>query len=202
MSSNPPSAPPRQIWSKTYDAGMSEADVRQRTADIYAAHVDPWHLAREQERFSQTNAVIERRFGRVVTMLEIGCGEGYQTVWLARLCDRIVGTDISEDALARARALVPAGTFTLSPLPELPLPAGLPALDLAVACEVLYFATDIGAAVTRMRALAPRGLVTGLERKWKRIGAAVNGLPGLAIERIVTAENTWLVATWDETSSA
>jgi hypothetical protein len=70
--------------------------------------------------------------------------------------------------------------------------------DLAVACEVLYFAPDMRIAIERMRALAPRGVVTGLERKWRRFGAAVGDLPGLAIDRIESPENVWLVATWAE----
>jgi SAM-dependent methyltransferase len=192
--------PARQIWRQTYDRGLSDADVTARTAAIYAASIDPWHLSREQSRFADTNGIIERRFGRIGAMLEIGCGEGYQSAWLARLCDHLTGLDISEDALARARALLPSGRFLLSGLPDIPLPASTPRFDLAVACEVLYFAPDMTAAIARMRDLAPRGLVTGLERKWRRFGAAVDGLPNLAIDRIADADNTWLVATWQEQS--
>lgn len=189
--------PARQIWTDSYARGLSDAEVTKRTADIYASSVDPWHLSTEQQRFAETNAAIARRFGRVGRMLEIGCGEGYQTRWLAQLCDHLTGTDISDAALDRARALVPDAAFVISAIPDLPLPAATARFDLAVACEVLYFAPDMRAAIDRMRQLAPRGLVTGLERKWKRFGQAVEGLPGLAIDRITSPGNVWLVATWD-----
>jgi len=198
MAQSPPPRPARQIWSESYAKGLSDDEVTQRTVDIYAGSVDPWHLSTEQHRFAETAGIIARRFGRVGRLLEIGCGEGYQSAWLARHCEHLTGTDISEEALERARKLVPEATFLISAVPSLPMPRDVARFDLAVACEVLYFAPDMRIAVERMRALAPRGLVTGLERKWKRFGTAVAGLPGLAIDRIESPENVWLVASWGE----
>jgi SAM-dependent methyltransferase len=198
---DPPKTPAaRRRWREDYAGAASSEDKAAQTAAVYAAHVDPWHLSREQARFAATNAIAEARFGKVESLLEIGCGEGYQTVWLARICERLVGADISADALGRARALVPSATFVLTGLPALRLPSPLAAFDLAVACEVLYYADDIGAAIRRMREIAPRGLVTALASKWRRFGPAVEGLPNLAHDQIEADGQVWRVVTWSEPS--
>ena len=197
----PPSEPAaRRRWSSDVDRAQSAAHKIAQTAAVYAAHVDPWHLSREHARFAATNRIAEARFGRVGRLLEIGCGEGYQSVWLARLADRLVGVDISPDALARAAALVPGARFLIASLPALELPEGTAPFDLVAACEVLYVADDIGVAIRRMRELAPRGLVTAMASKWRRFGPAVEGLPGLVHDRIEADGHVWRVVTWSETS--
>jgi SAM-dependent methyltransferase len=192
----------KPLMSSFYGRGLTAAESDARTVSLYEQHEDPWNLVTEDYRFAETNRLINSRFGRVGRLLEIGAGEGHQTRWLAQVADHVTGVDLSPAALERARLKAPAATFVEARLPELELPAApsteVAPFDIAVACEVLYFADDITQAVERMRQLAPRGLISGLETKWRRFGPAVADLPALQIERIVEADTVWLVATWDE----
>jgi SAM-dependent methyltransferase len=67
---------------------------------------DPWDLensAYERDRCVELLKMLEgRRYRRV---LEIGCGAGYLTRMLAPHADRMVGLDISQTAIDRARSL-------------------------------------------------------------------------------------------------
>ena len=67
---------------------------------------DPWDLensAYERDRCAELLKMIDgRRYRRV---LEIGCGAGYLTRMLAPHADHIVGLDISQTAIERARSL-------------------------------------------------------------------------------------------------
>lgn len=194
-----PAAPAaRRLWRADVDRALTAAERIAQTAAVYAAQADPWQLSREHARFAATNAIIASRFGRVGRLIEIGCGEGYQSAWLAQLCAHLVGVDISEAALERARRLVPTATFLISPMPELPLPPEQARFDLAVACEVLYESDDIGATIARMRGLAPRGLVTGLASKWRRFGPAIADLPGLAEDGFEADGHSYRVVSWSE----
>jgi SAM-dependent methyltransferase len=200
----------KPLMSSFYGRGLTAAESDARTVSLYEQHEDPWNLVTEDYRFAETNRLISARFGRLGRLLEIGAGEGHQTRWLGQVADHVTGLDLSPAALERARLKAPDATFVEGRLPELELPADiLPAVpstqaapfDIAVACEVLYFADDIDHAIARMRQLAPRGLVSGLEKKWRRFGPAVAHLPALQIERIVEADTVWLVAMWDESAA-
>jgi SAM-dependent methyltransferase len=200
----------KPLMSSFYGRGLTAAESDARTVSLYEQHEDPWNLVTEDYRFAETNRLINGRFGHVGRLLEIGAGEGHQTRWLTRVADHVTGVDLSPAALERARMKAPEAKFVEARLPELELPADVlqavqssqaAPFDIAVACEVLYFADDIGQVVSRMRQLAPRGVVTGLEAKWRRFGPAVADLPALQMERIVEADTVWLVAMWDESSN-
>jgi len=51
------------------------------------------------------------QFGRVSSLLEIGCGEGHQSAQLQLVCDRLTGLDVSGRAVKRARGRCPGGEF-------------------------------------------------------------------------------------------
>lgn len=184
--------------STIYTKDLSEQEAADKTILLYATRVDPWNLAREKERFSLTNDIIKKRFHRVGRLLEIGAGEGFQTEWLCKVADQVTGIDLSPIALERARKRVPKANFLVSSLPHLPLSDDSLKFDVAVACEVLYFTDDIPLAISRMRQLAPNGLVTGLEKKWKRFGKALSNIKSLEVSRISTNNIQWLVATWKD----
>lgn len=123
---------------------------------------DPWRLssAKEQARFEWTNRLIAAQFGRPETILEIGCGEGHQSHYLARACDRLYGIDVSMRAVRRARPRCPGARFTAGDpfnfhIPEMKQPA-----DLVVACEVLYYVKDIPCFLDRLSQLGQACLVT------------------------------------------
>src|SRR3989442_15700665 len=66
----------------------------------------PWGLNVPEEhfRFRETARLVREKIGgHFGSILEIGCGEGLQTQYLAPLADRIVGIDPSSHAIKRAR---------------------------------------------------------------------------------------------------
>ena len=75
-----------------------------RRLDLAYYVEDPWNMDsdRESRRFQATNRIIEHNFGRVGSLLELGCGEGHQTQYLARLSDQQYGIDVSAQS-GRAR---------------------------------------------------------------------------------------------------
>ena len=108
--------------------------------DLYAHEPDPWGLATrdyERDKYADTVAALDgRRFRRAV---EVGCAIGELTARLAPCCDDLLGVDIAEAALVRARARnagAPQVRFA-----RMSLPAKRPdgRFDLIVLSEVLYY---------------------------------------------------------------
>ena len=132
----------------------------------------------ERARFEATNALIEREFGRVGSVLELGCGEGHQTGFLARLSDQQYGIDVSSQAIERARRRVPAAQFAATDIFGQPWGGHARRFDLVTACEVLYYLGDPAATLKRMRHLGRCGLVTFFAPAARRVGAHVEAIPG------------------------
>lgn len=134
----------------TINAFMNRWAVRRRqfdgqaeTLDALYATPDPWKLGqREQARFEATNALIAQHCGRPSSVLEVGCGEGYQTRFFSGFADHITGIDISATALERARLAVPRAQFLIGTLPELRASLPRPRYDLVTLCEVLVYGAD------------------------------------------------------------
>ena len=72
--------------------------------NLYYAAPDPWHIS--QARFRDN--VLRRRlkpFIRDKSVLELGCGEGHLTQTIFSKARSVVGIDISDVAIARAKSL-------------------------------------------------------------------------------------------------
>jgi len=86
----------------------SRPAVREQLVEAYAQGTDPWRyasLVRDRERYALALEMVARWQGeRRPEALEVGCGEGLFTRQLATRCSSVVGADISEVALERARA--------------------------------------------------------------------------------------------------
>lgn len=105
--------------------------------DLYAENPDPWGFETsdyERAKYDVTIAALAGR--RFRSGLEIGCSIGVLTQRLAEHVDRLLGIDVAESALERARARNPGVTFERREIPE-EFPDG--AFDLVVASEVLYY---------------------------------------------------------------
>ncbi len=93
-------------------------------------------------------------------VLEIGCGEGgfARRLLSERRAIDILGVDISERAIARARARCPGATFCAGDIFQTPLSD---TFDLVLVCELLYYLGDKVEALAALAAqrLAPRGRV-------------------------------------------
>lgn len=131
---------------------------------LYDRDPDPWRFetsAYERGKYAATVAALSRphyRFG-----LEVGCSIGVLTSELAPRCDRLLGIDVAEAALARARARLqhrPNVRFACRAFPgEVQAEAPQDGFDLIMLSEVLYYLD--GAALTRAarvtRAIAATG---------------------------------------------
>ena len=102
-----------------------------------------------------------------VEVVDIGCGEGYLTIEVARWAKRVVAIDRSAAVLARAKAL--AGrrraaniTFKRGELAKLPLESGT--MDIALLSQALHHAEKPAAAAAEAaRVVKPGGKVLVLE---------------------------------------
>ena len=78
-----------------------------RTAEdfnLYYATPDPWNISRSRFR----DKVLHRCLGRFIrdkSVLELGCGEGHLTRAIFSRARSVVGIDISDVAIARAKSL-------------------------------------------------------------------------------------------------
>jgi SAM-dependent methyltransferase len=100
-------------------------------------------------------------------VVDIGCGEGYLTVEVARWARRVIALDRSPDVLARAKAL--AGrrkasniTFKRGELDHLPLDDA--SVDIALLSQTLHHAPDpANSIVEAVRVVRPGGKVLVLD---------------------------------------
>lgn len=120
-------------------AGAREA-VRQYFEQLWADG-DPWTLetsAYDQGKYDREIEMLGGR--RVGAVLELGCAAGSFTRRLAPLADRIVGVDVADAAIARARAATApphveyrvADLMAFDPVAEGPW-------DLIVLSETIYY---------------------------------------------------------------
>lgn len=192
-----------RVWRRYAMRDIGANDNHAGLNKLYALP-DPWGMAteREQSRFSQTNAVITSHAGHVSTLLEIGSGEGHQSEHLASLCDQLYGLDVSERAIERARRRLPSAQFGVGEVTDLPWepPAG-GKYDLVVACEVLYYLSDIGTAVRAMSELGRACLVTFFCPSARRVAQHLQELPGMRRGWIYYDPYAWLWAYWEPSTS-
>lgn len=94
------------------------------------------------------------------TVLDIGCGDGIMMSRLARVCDcRLIGTDISEDALesAKRRLAGAQAEFLCCPVDAMPL--GNATVDKASTINTIYFWDDLAKGFEEIaRVLKPDGV--------------------------------------------
>ncbi|MGH6856139.1 MAG: class I SAM-dependent methyltransferase [Methylocella sp.] len=133
----------KALWTRAMLRGVHYRN-RYQQLDLMYLITDPWNLdnPRDRFRFEKTNRLIRHEFGHVASVLEVGCGEGYHSQYLARVCDRLHGCDVSARAVERARRRCPTSTFSVGTLSDI-LADGGRVHDLVVACEALYHMNDI-----------------------------------------------------------
>lgn len=187
----------RRLWMKYALRGVGGADNFERLDLAYSVE-DPWNMesALERARFEATNRVIERAFGRVGSVLELGCGEGHQTAYLARLSDRQYGVDVSAQAVERAKKRLPQAEFAATDIFGQPWGGERHRFDLVTACEVLYYLREPEKTLARMRHLGRCGLVTFFAPACGRIGPHLDAMPDVRKDWIWHGGTAWLVGWW------
>jgi SAM-dependent methyltransferase len=108
--------------------------------------------------------------------LDLGCGAGAFTGLLGEAGGEVVGADVAEAALERARRAHPEIRFVLVPY-DGPLPFGDHAFDLVWASEVIEHIADTARWLSEIRrVLAPRGRLLLTTPNHGRIGVLRHGL--------------------------
>lgn len=187
----------RRSWMKYALRGVGGNDNFERLDLAYSIE-DPWNMdsPTEQARFERTNAIIEREFGRVGSLLELGCGEGHQSAYLARVADHVHGLDVSAKAVERARLRLPQARFEATDLFGQPWKPEGGRFDLVTACEVLYYMGDIDRSLARMSELGRACLVTAFAPAARRVGPHLERIDGLRKDWFWHGGTVWLAAWW------
>ncbi len=149
---------------------------------MYAAVQDPFGAELPQYRYQQRKydsliSMLPRRRYRKV--LDIGCGLGAFTRKLAPFADRVVGTDISAEALGQAEKLSAAfPNVSYAHGDVLDAADQEPSFDLIVLADTLYYVDPLTddrlKSITRCLAskLAPDGLILVVNHYFFGIDAA------------------------------
>jgi len=188
----------RDYWMRLALRGVHYGSRARKLDTLYLVE-DPWQMrsAKEQARFGWTNQVIADHLAPLDTILEIGCGEGHQSQYLARLCGgRLYGIDVSARAVRRARRRCPGGSFAVGE----PFGFGLgdmpPAVDLVVACEMLYYVKDIPRFLERISQLGRACLVTYYQGQAAALDPHFAALPGCERAQFRFDGTAWNAVWW------
>ena len=190
----------RKQWARFLLHDVHFADKHDRLDALYRIR-DPWELDAEPQRFRfrETSGLIEEHFGRVESILEVGCGEGHQSKQLLQLCDDLVGIDVSRRAVERARVRCPQATFLEGDVFTADFGDDT-YFDLVVGCEVLYYANDVAAELQRFRELGRACLVTYYAGPAQTLDPHVLSIPGAASTTVRYGSSSWTVAWWQTNS--
>jgi SAM-dependent methyltransferase len=158
---------------------------------------DPWRMTSpwEKHRFAETNRIILDNFGKVRSLLEIGCGEGHQSLQLSRVCDHLIGLDVSTRAVERARKKCPEEKFLIGDIYSDNVNELAP-FDLVVACEVIYYMSDVETSLNRIREIGRNGLVSYYGKHFGKLDPLVLSIPGATSEIIEFNQARWRIACW------
>ncbi len=145
---------------------------------LYARTDDPWNYstsAYEAAKYAATCAALpQARFARA---FEVGCSIGVLTSHLAARCDHLLAVDMSETALARARAAL--ADVSHVGIARMCIPREWPPghFDLMIFSEVLYYLSQadlVRTAARTLEGLADDGVVV-LVHWLGETGAAQSG---------------------------
>jgi SAM-dependent methyltransferase len=127
---------------------------------VYQANRDPWNFETspyEREKYAATLAALPRP--HYAEVFEVGCSLGVLTSQLAPRCGHLLAVDVSEAALAQARARCAELPQVEIRLMQVPNEFPSQAFDLILLSEVGYYWSpdDLGRAAEKMIAALPSG---------------------------------------------
>jgi 2-polyprenyl-3-methyl-5-hydroxy-6-metoxy-1,4-benzoquinol methylase len=193
----------KRSWMKHALRNISNNDNHVGLERAYRVN-DPWNLDSpvEHTRFAATNRALESCFGRVSSMLEVGCGEGLQSSYLQRLTDNLHGIDVSPTAVARARQRVPDAQFHVGDLCQLGWHEQGRRFDVVVACEVLYYVRDVPATLAAMNSLGDHCFVSFYSPEAHKLSDFIREMPNVQQGWATDSGFTWLMAWWSNRQPA
>lgn len=188
----------RGLWSRCLLRGVHYRDEHSKLDALYRIR-DPWNMADESEqfRFQETNRRILATFGRVRSLLEIGSGEGHQSCELLKICDSLYGMDVSERAVSRARARCPKGAFSTGDIFDTESLRNLPYVDLVMACEVIYYMSDIESVIDRLSKLGRNCMVTYYQSQASLLDPYFLKMRNCCRDEFRYNAKTWRIAWWN-----
>jgi SAM-dependent methyltransferase len=191
----------KKLWMRIALRGVQFAD-RHATLDRFYQVKDPWGMdsPRELFRFHETNRLIATHFGHPNRILEIGCGEGHQSIELQKTADHLFGIDVSSRAIARAKIRCPTATFDVGDITSLQIPQQWVPFDLVVACEVLYYMKDVPAALAAMQRLGKGCFVSFVDSRRERLEPLMAAIPEASSQRIEFEDVGWTAIWWRTTN--
>ncbi len=164
---------------------------------------DPWEMASEceQYRFAKTMEQLRAVMPHFSSILELGCGEGHQSVYLSELSDELFGIDISKTAVSRAVGRCPQATFATMALEDAGSSAfGERHFNLITACEVLYYTIDITKILTELQARTDRLYVSNYHPRSKMMQAHFSGDGWKKLNSIQFEGTIWDCFLWEAPS--
>lgn len=178
--------------------GSAFSGAYRKLKFLYALE-DPWNLksAREQHRFVCVNAQLGSIAKRYGTVLELGCGEGHQTVYLRTLSDRLYGVDLSEKAIKRARRRCPDVEFVAAKVENAHTVVAEPRFDLITACEVLYYARQPDSVLPVLQSRTDRLYVTNFRPRSEKLRQHFVGEGWRRLDDIRHEKTVWECFLWE-----
>ena len=135
---------------------------------LYASRTDPWGVTLSPFAHQRYLALVNEvgRLSPCVSILDVGCGEGTLTRYVAGFASMTIGIDVSEVAIGRARQAVPRATFECVRLEDYQPPRPF---SIVLAIEVLYYVPSVPEALQRLLSLGDDVIVSYTSRERDRI---------------------------------
>ena len=189
------------LWKRVMLKGTAFGGKYEKIRLLYALE-DPWEMAsdRERYRFAQTMVQLRSISAHFGDVLELGCGEGHQSVFLNEIADRLEGIDVSETAVQRAARRCPEGKFAALPLEEVSAHFGDRHFDLITACEVLYYTSNITDILEMLKARADRLYVSNFGPRAATMHTHFQGDGWRALGDIAFKDTVWSCHLWEAAS--
>lgn len=170
---------------------------------LYAME-DPWDMQspREQYRFKASKAQLAGVSEQYGTILELGCGEGHQSLFLQSLGDGLYGVDISPKAVERARLRCPGATFSVAEMEDVSTIFPAVHFDLICACEVLYYAQDLPAVLSMLQARTKRLYVSNYAPRSEKMRVAFSEPGWRRLDDITHEDTVWECYLWESARDA
>ncbi|MCW5701088.1 MAG: class I SAM-dependent methyltransferase [Bradyrhizobium sp.] len=192
----------QRLWKKAMLRSAAFSGKYRKLKLLYTLE-DPWDMAseREQHRFSGALAQLREINPRYSSILELGCGEGHQSLHLQNLTDRLYGIDLSATAIARAEARCPTATFAVAEIESAAAIFPSEKFDLITACEVLYYTKSLNEILPAMQARTRRIYVSNYLQRSELMRTAFTGPGWRQLNTIRHGETVWECFLWEDNAT-
>ena len=186
------------LWFRIMLRGTTFGGKYRKVQMLYMLE-NPWSMDsdKEQHRFRETLGHLRSLNAPFDKILEIGCGEGHQSLHLQTICKQLFGVDISELAVRRAKARCRGGKFSAVPLEEIGSVYVRQHFDLITACEVLYYSPDITESLKRLKSRADRVYVSNFGSTAQKLRQHFQGDGWRSLAPIKFEDTVWECAVWE-----